>query len=172
VLGRLGRGASEHHHLPDHRVLIGGSLCKGLGSHGGIIPARESEVEICRSTPAARGAAAGLPAAAAMAAAALRYVRDNPGLLSTLRENVVYMKRELRRIGIPIADTTAPVAAFVPDRGQTASVLQRRLMSEGIYVFHSTYIGAPSGGIIRCGIFADHKRRHIDCLVDALRRLL
>jgi 8-amino-7-oxononanoate synthase len=172
VLGPLGRGASEHHKLPDHRVLIGGSLCKGLGSYGGVIPAREFEVDICRSTPAARGAAAGSPAAAAMAAAALRTVRDNPELLSTLRENVVYLKREFRSIGIPIADTPAPVAAFVPDRGQTASALQRRLLSEGIHVFHSTYIGAPSGGVIRCGIFADHKRQHIDCLVDALRRLL
>jgi glycine C-acetyltransferase/8-amino-7-oxononanoate synthase len=50
--------------------------------------------------------------------------------------------------------------------------LQTALLAEGIFVYRSTYIGAGSNGVIRCAVFADHTREHLDALLEALRRLL
>jgi 7-keto-8-aminopelargonate synthetase-like enzyme len=171
VLGQTGRGAVEQYAIR-MSASIGGSLGKAFGSSGGIIPASEEEVAAFRRTRAGRGATAGLPAAAAMCATSLRYVREHPELLSRLRENVSYMKKGLRSLGLDIPLSLAPVASFVPGKGKSMPRLKAELLAEGIFVYHSTYVGAGSEGVIRCGIFADHTSEHIDLLLDALRRLL
>jgi 8-amino-7-oxononanoate synthase len=172
VLGKLGRGAVEHHNIPASSVVIGGSTGKALGVVGGIVPASAREVAAFRSASAGRGAAAGLPAAASMCARSLRYVRAHPELLERLRENVYCVKSGMRKIGLEVGDNAAPVAAFAAGTEKSMNAVQERLMSEGIFVFRSTYIGAGATGVMRFGIFADHTTEHIGRLLDALRRLL
>jgi 7-keto-8-aminopelargonate synthetase-like enzyme len=172
VLGPFGRGAVEHHGIPTSLALRGGSLGKAFGVCGGIIPATEAEVAAFRRAPAGRGASQGSAAAASMSARSLRFVRDHPELLQRLRENTMYMKAGLRDLGLDVNDSIAPVATFVLQSAKAMRSVKDRLMSEGIFLFHSTYIGAGAAGAIRCGIFADHTREHIDALIGALRRHL
>ena len=82
------------------------------------------------------------------------------------------MKSGLRKIGLEVADNVAPVAAFAAGSDKSMQALKEALMSEGILVYHTTYVGGGAAGVIRCGIFADHTSEHIDRLVEALRRLL
>jgi 7-keto-8-aminopelargonate synthetase-like enzyme len=107
-----------------------------------------------------------------MCAASLEYVRTHPELLQRLRANVRHLKDGLRGIGLDVGESVAPVASFAMPSYEAARSLQARLMSEGVFVFHSTYIGAGDSGAIRCGIFADHTPEHIDHLVASLRRIL
>jgi len=173
VLGPTGRGAVEHHALESARLLRGGSLGKAFGTCGGIILAAESDAEPLRGSAVGRGASTGLTAAAAMCAASLRWVGEHPELLLRLRENIRYLKEGLAGLGLAIGgDAPAPIASFSASSGTATRSLQRALMKEGIFVYHSTYVGAAEGGVIRCGIFADHTREHLDTLLDALRRLL
>jgi 8-amino-7-oxononanoate synthase len=172
VFGTLGRGACEHFNLPAGSVLPGGSTGKAFGVVGGIIPGSREEIGILRDSPASRGASHGLPAAAAMCAASFKYIRRHPELLLRLRENTLQLKNGLRQLGLSIADNVAPVATFVTAPDRSMEELREQLMSEGICVLHSNYIGTGDRGAIRCGIFADHTREHIDRLLDALRRLL
>jgi 7-keto-8-aminopelargonate synthetase-like enzyme len=173
VLGPTGRGAVEHHSLESARLLRGGSLGKAFGTCGGIILAEESDAEPLRGSAVGRGASTGLTAAAAMCAASIRFVADHPELLVRLRENTRYLKEGLARLGLAIGgNDAAPIASFSTSSGTATRSLQRALMKEGIFVYHSTYVGAAEGGVIRCGIFADHTREHLDALLDALRRLL
>jgi 7-keto-8-aminopelargonate synthetase-like enzyme len=173
VLGPTGRGAVEHHTLQGARTLRGGSLGKAFGTCGGIILAEESDAQALRGSPVGRGASTGLTAAAAMCAASIRFVDEHPELLVRLRQNVAYLKEGLTRLGLALGgDATAPIASFSASSGTATRDLQRALMKEGIFVYHSTYIGAAEGGVIRCGIFADHTKGHLDALLDALRRLL
>jgi hypothetical protein len=59
-----------------------------------------------------RGAAVGSPAAMAMCAASLDYVRNHPELLTRLRDNTAYLKSGLRRLGLALhGDDIAPIAA-------------------------------------------------------------
>jgi 8-amino-7-oxononanoate synthase len=172
VLGALGRGAHEHHAQTAPRVLVGGSLAKAFGVSGGIIPASEEEVAVFKRMPAAVGASGGMAASAAMAAASLRLVRGHPQLLQRLRENVTYTKTGLRKLGIQVPDTVVPVATFSLGSQEAMQRLQHELMRRGVFVYHINYVGAGPGGVIRCGIFADHTQHHLDELLDALERCL
>jgi 8-amino-7-oxononanoate synthase len=172
VLGESGRGGCEHHRISVDARLAGGSTGKAIGVIGGLIVASEREVAAFRLTPAGRGASAGLPAAAAMCAASLRYIRAHPELLARSRANTAYLKTGMRKLGLDIPNTISPVATFSIAGSRSMKKLQRRLMDEGILVLHSTYIGAGAAGVIRCGIFADHTSAHLDQLLDSLRRLL
>lgn len=172
VLGPAGRGAGEHHGIDPASLVIGGSLGKAFATCGGIIPAGHEQAEAFRMTPAGRGASPGAPAVAAMCATSLRYVREHPDLLERLRANVRYMKQGLRALGLDVADTVAPVATFTLGSHGAMTDLKQRLMSEGVFVYHSTYIGAGPAGVIRCGIFVDHTPAQMDHLFDVLRRVL
>jgi 7-keto-8-aminopelargonate synthetase-like enzyme len=162
----------EHHGLPQTCALRGGSLTKAFGTSGGIVLGTAEEVAAYHRTPPILGASAGLPAGAAMAAASLRFVSEHPELLVRLRGNVSYLKGGLKALGLEVGDSQVPVAAFTLESEASMRALQARLQSEGLFVFHSKYIGAGSAGVIRCGIFADHTVDHLDALLDALRRVL
>jgi 8-amino-7-oxononanoate synthase len=172
VLGPRGRGAYEHHDVPRRSIVIGGSLGKALGVCGGVIPASEDEAAAFRSSPASRGASTGLPAAAAMCSQSLKYVREHPELLERLRANTKYLKCGLRRLGLDVADTVVPIAAFVAGSDRSMQALREALLTDGIFLYHSKYIGAGAAGVIRCSVYADHTVEHMDRLIDALRRLL
>jgi len=171
VLGAQGRGALEHCAIDSALAFAGGSLGKGFGTCGGVIPTTHERAVALRVTPVALGAALGLTAGAAMCARSLKYVREHPELLQRLRHNTRYVKDGLRALGLAVKDDVVPIAAF--ETGAVAPErIKRALMAEGIHVYHSTYIGAGAGGVIRIGIFADHIKEHLDRLLQALRRLL
>jgi 7-keto-8-aminopelargonate synthetase-like enzyme len=172
VLGKSGRGAIEHFGLAPSQVLSGGSTGKALGVLGGLLPSSQADFPALCATPAALGAAGGLPSAAAMCASTLRYLRSHPERLQRLRSNIIHLKSGLRKLGLDILDNMAPVTSFVFGSEESMRQLQSQLMADGIFVFYSTYIGAGACGVIRCGIFADHTPEHLDRLLDALRRRL
>jgi 8-amino-7-oxononanoate synthase len=172
VIGPTGRGVLEHHGMPTEMALVGGSLGKAFGTCGGIAPCSTEDATAVRATRVACGASTGLPAAAAMCAKSMRYVNEHPELLQRLRSNTAYLKAGLRRIGLEISgDEPAPIAAFTA-AGRSAEAVKAALMDNGIYVYHSTYIGAGTAGVLRCGVFADHTQDHLDALLHALTRLL
>jgi 7-keto-8-aminopelargonate synthetase-like enzyme len=173
VLGAAGRGALEHHGLTSAGALVGGSLAKAFGTCGGLALGSATDIQAMHSTPVVRGAAVGSPAAMALCAASLDYVRNHPELLVRLRDNTAYLKSGLRRLGLALqGDDIAPIAAFALDSSASMLRLHAALLAEHIFVYRSTYIGAGRNGVIRCGVFADHTRGHLDALLDALRRLL
>jgi 7-keto-8-aminopelargonate synthetase-like enzyme len=173
VLGAAGRGTLEHHGMTGAGALAGGSLAKAFGTCGGLVLGSAADIQALHSTPVVRGAAVGPPAAIAMCAASLDYVRNHPELLTRLRDNTSYLKSGLRRLGLTLqGDDIAPIAAFTLDSIASTRRLHADLLAEGIFVYRSTYIGAGSTGAIRCAVFADHTQEHLGALLDALRRLL
>jgi 7-keto-8-aminopelargonate synthetase-like enzyme len=172
VLGQHGRGARELFELSGSAALVGGSLGKAFGTCGGIIPGSAEEVAALRRTPAGRGASGGLAASAAMCARSLRYLREHPELLERLRSNIAYLKRGLAGLGLRVTEMTVPIAAFTAGSREDMMALHKQLRDEGIFVYYTSYIAAGPEGVIRCGIFADHTRAHMDALLHALSRLL
>ena len=172
VLGATGQGGAEQAGLTPDQAIVGGSLGKAFAAAGGLVLGTPEAVERAGRSPCARGASNGLPAAAAMAAASLRYVEGHPELLTRLRANTRYLKTALRGLGLPIADTEIPIASFSLGPGERGLNLQAQLREAGMFVFHSTYIAAGAGGVIRIGIFADHTHDQFDRLIAALARHL
>ncbi len=170
VLGEGGRGAAEHCGVPE--AWHAGTLSKGFCAHGGLLPCSREFAARVRRLPPLRGASAGSPVSALVAAAAMRYVRENPARRELLRALSQRLKAGLRGLGLAIVDTPAPITAFSVGHTDDMVALQRALFDRGLHVALSTYIGSGPHGMIRCATFADHSAEDIDQLVQALRGLL
>lgn len=169
TLGANGRGAVEECGLRADQALCGGSLGKAFSAAGAVIVGSTEDVIAISSAPCVRGASSGMAAGAAMAAASLRLVRTHPEILARLRSNTKRMKSGLRRMGIEIEDTIAPLATFVAGSASDMHNLQQRLLDEDLFVLHLRYVGSGADGAIRCSVFADHTNEQIDRLLDALK---
>ncbi|MCZ8132602.1 MAG: aminotransferase class I/II-fold pyridoxal phosphate-dependent enzyme [Steroidobacteraceae bacterium] len=173
VIGPTGRGAVEAHGVRGARVLAGGSLGKAFSAYGGLAVGPADAIARLWQTPAARGAASGMSAGAAMFAASLACPERDPGRLQRLRDNVHRLKAGLRGLGLDAGDTEAPVATFVDGTAKRMKKLQRQLFDEqAVFVIYSTYVGAGPHGALRIAAFADHEPADIDRLLHALRRHL
>lgn len=170
VVGRNGRGAAEHCGVTG--ALHAGTLGKGFCAQGGLLPCTREFAARVRSLPPVRGAGAGSPVSALVAAAAMRFTRAHPERRKHLHAISQRLKTGLRGLGLEIVDTPAPITAFRVGRKPDMLALQKSLFDDGLNIVVSNYIGAGPEGMIRCATFADHSESDIDHLVEALRQRL
>jgi len=172
TIGECGRGAVEQARLPRERVLAGGSMAKAFGAHGGLAIGAASTIAALWGTPAARGAALGCSAGAAMSAASMRQVRAKPDLLARMRRNASALRQGLRGLGLAVDAHDGPIVAVAHGSASNMQSIQARLLERGIFIAYSTYVGAGPAGVLRFAAFADHCDADIQRLLDELRPLL
>ena len=169
VVGLRGRGAIEH--CAVENIATGGAtLSKAFCTQGAIVGCTHERAARLQTLPPIRGACAGSPLSAAAAAASLRFVARRPELRSNLRGMTSYFRIRLRELGLDVIESPAPIVSFRSGIQADMLALQRRLFDHGIFIYHSTYIGAGPEGMIRCAVFRDHTREDIDSLIAALRQ--
>jgi serine palmitoyltransferase len=97
VLGRTGRGLTEHQHVDSAEVdMIIGSMSGPLAAAGGFCAGSDDIVEHQRITAAAYTYSAALPAMAAVTASeTLMMLQTQPDLILNLRENIKTMWTQL-----------------------------------------------------------------------------
>ncbi len=97
VLGRTGRGITEHQHVDSAEVdMIIGSMCGPLAAAGGFCAGSDDVVEHQRITSASYTYSAALPAMAAVTASeTIMMLQTQPELIATLRENMKTMWTQL-----------------------------------------------------------------------------
>jgi len=167
VVGENGRGAAEYHDVRNITV-AGMTLSKALCAHGAIIGCSTSNAARLRSISPLGAACAGSPLSAAVAAACLQHMVAHPEIRVILRDTGDYLRSRLRRAGLDVIDSPAPIVSFKCGNFANMQALQRRAFERGIYIHHSTYIGAGAEGMLRCAIFRDHTRQDVDALIEAL----
>ena len=172
TLGANGCGAVEACGIPRERVLAGGSMAKAFAAHGGIAVGPGHMIDRLWRAPAARGAALGSSAGAAMSAASMRLVRRHPELRERLLANSRLLKRGLRELGLAVEDNDGPVAAFVHGDAADMRAIQAQLFEQDIFVAYSNYVGAGTDGVLRLAAFADHREEDIHHMLTALGRIL
>jgi 7-keto-8-aminopelargonate synthetase-like enzyme len=168
VVGEFGRGAAEYCGV-EEVASTGATLSKAYCAQGAIVGCSSSVAARLRNVPPLRGACAGSPVSAAVAAAALTCVARRPSLRTDLRALTDYLRTRLRALGLAIQDSPAPIVAFKWGGRKEMLALQRRAFEDGVYLYHSTYIGTDADGVIRCAVFCDHTKEDIDALVDILK---
>ncbi len=193
VLGERGRGTLEHAGLFDRGVnvalpeetgrapwseppclLLCGTLSKALGGYGGIIPGARETIERMKAASHYFAGASPVPVPVAAASArALELAVEQPELRVRLRENVAAVRAGLRKLGIDLPDTPAPVLCLTIGTGAHMERIHRELKDRGILVpYRSTYAGLGPEGALRLAVFATHTEGMIARLVDELRRLV
>lgn len=97
VLGRTGRGATEHQNVdPTHIDMIVGGLAGALASGGGFCAGTEEIVEHQRLSAAAYTFSAALPAMLATTASeTVAILQEQPSLITNLRENIRALRAQL-----------------------------------------------------------------------------
>lgn len=167
VVGNHGRGSAEYCGV-ERFATTGATLSKAYCAQGAFIGCSGADLPRIRALPSFRGACAGSPISAAVAAASLRYVAERPRLRGELSAMTEYLRTRLRGIGIDVIDSPAPIVSFRLGSRHDMQNIQRRVFSSGIYIYYSTYLGAGAEGTLRCAVFHDHSKADIDALVEAI----
>lgn len=175
VLGGEGRGSAEHHGVWGHaRFLLTGTASKALGGYGGLMAGAAEMIAHLQATSPWFAGSTPLPApVAAATAAALRIAREEPELRRRLAHNVKTLRRDLLALGLPVEDLPTPIIPVVLRDGAAMQRLHDALRADGILVpYLPRYAGLGAQGALRIAVLATHEPRHLQQLLDALRRRL
>ena len=171
VIGN-GRGTAHHFGLTDVDVQLG-TLSKALGSVGGYVAGRKELIEyLINYSRSFIFSTALSPADIGAALEALRIVHDEPSVVSTLRDNTVYMAHKLQAMGIDCDDET-PIFPIVVGDNDRALTLARELEERGIII---TAIRPPTVPVgesrLRMTVTAAHSKEQLDYVAQTLHELL
>ena len=74
------------------------------------------------------------PANAAVALAALRYIRSHPEIVDRLSGLAGYMRRELKARGVPIIESNTPIIPIYTYTAENTLMKAKRIYEKGVYV--------------------------------------
>lgn len=170
TMGPRGQGTLTHYGLGvDPRIVITTTLAKGLGCHGGVIA---STSEMCRRVRAVGSAyictTPVSPAIATAAATALDILKSEPARVARLQRNAAGLRQMLGGLGVSVADTPAPIAAFVLEDDATMRRLHAEMLDAGILAPFIAYPGGPAPTYFRLSISSEHTPEDLARLEAAL----
>ena len=159
VLGKNGRGTTEHFALRDKRIVRSITLSKAFGTFGGAVLGNK---KICRKIVSHSRLFAGstpppLPLAKA-AVYALAKVQGHDGLRAKLKRNTEFAGAEF------------PILTLVPKSRPDAMKLRRDLLKAHIFPTLIQYPGGPRTGYFRFAISSEHTRPQIERLLAVIRK--
>lgn len=185
TLGDQGRGTLEHFGFwgasvnreasaDGGRLFVGGTLSKALGGFGGFLVGSNEFIRQARCSSHYFDGASAPPAPVAGATAkALEILIRDPLLRARLRDNVLYLRRKLRDLGLAANDSPSPVIGLVVGDAPNMRRLHSALKQQGILVpYFPTYSGTGKEGLLRIAVCAAHTIAMLDQLHNALARLL
>ena len=168
VVGRTGRGLSEHFGCAHPDVMMG-TLSKALGSSGGYVAGSATLVEYLRqkSRPFIFNTAP-TPASVAAADAALSLLEGEPGLVESLHENVRVFAAATRGLPSVRGGETAIFPVVVGDERRAVAVSEA-LERRGFLVPAIRYPTVAHGEArLRVAISARHTTAQLSALAECL----
>jgi glycine C-acetyltransferase len=175
VLGERGAGTAEHFGLTDVVDITTGTLGKALGgAAGGFVAGAAPLCRVLEQRSRPQLFSNGLaPTVAASSRRALGLLREDPGLVGRLRDNVATFRRLLGEHGLePLPGDSAIVPLIV---GETSVAIDasRRLLDDGVFVTGFGFPVVPEGTArIRAQISAAHTEPQLSRAADALAAAL
>jgi glycine C-acetyltransferase len=101
--------------------------------------------------------------------AAFDLLQKDTSLVTKLRENTMYFRRELTSKGISVREGIHPIVPIMIGDTAKAISMSAELLDRGIYVSGFGYPVVPQGQArLRCQISAAHTREHLDRAIGAI----
>ena len=176
VLGSNGRGICEFYNLSDPRVYFCGTASKAFGGFGGIIPGGNDLMQaIEEKLRVPLGASPPPIPAAAASATGIKLVLEHPEWREQLRDNVFYIRKKLRALGLSIPESPVPIVTIFSIPNVDLAKVQKRLEENGVmvrYIPPRGYSDAPPVESLKITIFAQHSREQLDRLCALLSKIL
>ena len=174
VLGEGGRGTASHFGLENEVDLTVGTFSKSLASLGGFAVGSHRAIDFIRHNSRPYIFSASMPPANVAAAhAALRELKENPGLVDQLQHISAYMRQKLLERDVKIILSETPIIPIYTYEPLPTLQISSELFDEGVYV-NSTLppACAPHECLLRCSLMASHTEALVDEAVDTLCKVL
>lgn len=169
VLGRNGRGSTDHFDLHGRVALNIGTLSKAVGVVGGYVAASQTVRDhlIHKARPFLFSSSH--PPAVVMACvAAIDVLEQEPQLIERLWENARYLKKGLADAGFDIGRSQTPITPVMCGEAGQAMALSDQLMQRGVF---AQGIGFPTvargQARVRTIVTATHTTAHLDAALAA-----
>jgi len=171
VLGKRGRGTPEELGVFGKIDAYTSTLGKALGgSHGGFTTGPKVLVEYLRQKSRPYLFSNTLPPAVVMGSlAALALLEKDSSLVTRLRENTTYFRKQLTSKGVNVREGIHPIVPILIGDTAKAIAMSLELLDRGVYVSGFGFPVVPQGQArLRCQISAAHTREHLDRAIAAI----
>ena len=174
VLGPTGRGTAEHYGLSDRVDIVTGTLGKALGGAAGGFVAGSTELcELLEQRSRAQLFSNGLPQSVACGArAALGLLRDQPGRVGRLHENVERFRSGVSAAGLRPLEGESAIVPIVVGETRDAIRMSELLLDEGVFAIGFGFPVVPEGvARVRVQLSAALSGEQIDRAVAAFAKV-
>src|SRR5881628_64474 len=171
VLGKTGRGTGEElgvfNRIHAHTSTLGKALG---GSHGGFTTGPKTLVDYLRQKSRPYLFSNTLPPAVVMGSlAALDLLESDTSLVSRLRDNTTYFRKQLTSKNVRVREGNHPIVPILIGDTAKAIAMSAQLLDRGVYVSGFGFPVVPQGQArLRCQISAAHTREHLDRAIAAI----
>lgn len=163
VIGPGGRGTAAHFGLKGRVTVQMGTLSKALAAEGGYIAGSRALIEyIVNKARSFIFSTALAPATVAAARSAVSVLAGNPAMVDKLRDNAVFLRRQLTEAGLQVGDGETPIVPVIVGEAAAAVALAGDLRQAGIIVSAIRPPTVPAGtSRLRITVSAAHTQEEL-----------
>jgi len=174
VVGKTGRGVTEHFNIRGKVDIITGTLGKAFGGAvGGFTTGRKEIIEMLRQRSRPYLFSNSLPPAVVSAGIRMfDMMNETNELQDKLHRNTDYFMEKMLAAGFDIKPTRSAICAVMLYDAKLSQDMASKLLEEGIYVIGFYYPVVPKGEArIRVQLSAGHEMEHLDKAIAAFTKV-
>lgn len=172
VMGKSGRGTSEHFGVEDDIDLIMGTFSKSFASLGGFVAGEKKVISYIKHFARALIFSASItPASVATVLATLNIIETEPERRERLWAITKKMKSGFQAMGYNTGPTETPIIPVMIGSDELAFMLWKFLREEGIFTNPVIYPAVPKGqSLIRTSYSATHTDEELDAVLASFEK--
>jgi len=174
VVGKTGRGVSEHFNIMGKLDIITGTLGKAFGGAvGGFTTGHKEIIEMLRQRSRPYLFSNSLPPAVVNAGIRMfDMMSETNELQDKLHANTDYFMEKMTAAGFDIKPTQSAICAVMLYDAKLSQDMAAKLLEEGIYVIGFYFPVVPKGEArIRVQLSAGHEKAHLDKAIAAFTKV-
>ena len=174
VVGKTGRGVTEHYNLRGKVEILTGTLGKAFGGAiGGFTTGKKEIIDMLRQRSRPYLFSNSIPPMVAAAGCKMVDIMSETNeLQDKLHSNTEYFVAKMKAAGFDIKPTESAICAVMLYDAKLSQVMAAKLQEEGIYVTGFYYPVVPKDQArIRVQISAAHEPEHLDKCIAAFTKI-
>ena len=174
VVGKTGRGVTEHYNLRGKVEILTGTLGKAFGGAiGGFTTGKKEIIDMLRQRSRPYLFSNSIPPMVAAAGCKMVEMMSSTNeLQDRLHENTAYFVEKMKAAGFDIKPTQSAICAVMLYDAKLSQEMAAKLQEEGIFVTGFYYPVVPKGQArIRVQVSAAHTRENLDKCIAAFTKV-
>ncbi|CAM4007964.1 glycine C-acetyltransferase [Paenibacillus alkaliterrae] len=173
VLGRNGKGSTDHFNLHGRVHIQVGTLSKAIGAVGGYMAGSQLLKDYLIHKARSFLFSTSLPPSVAAAClASVRVLKNEPERSERLWSNTLYFRDKLQKLGFDTGESETPIIPIIVGTPEKTNKFSDRLLEEGVFaqgiVFPTV---AMDKGRVRLIITANHTMDDLNFALDRLQHV-